>query len=126
MNFCKAVGMKQEEIDYYKEMQEIIAYMGEGDKWVSEITAGETTTKHQYTLGVKNPPQKGPDGSTFTIEPKLVNPETLEEISVTQLPGHDKEVVTKTVRILTAPNKMKSIVTDVASGVSMTFYTTKQ
>ncbi|XP_033751400.1 uncharacterized protein LOC117335482 [Pecten maximus] len=125
-NFCKAVAMKQEEIDYYKQMRETIAYSGQGDDWVCEISMGENKSKHQYKLGVKNPPEKGMDGSTFSIEPNLEAPDRLVEMSVTMLPGHDKEVVTKTERILTSRNKMKSTVTDMASGVSMTFYTTRK
>ncbi|XP_060074433.1 uncharacterized protein LOC132554148 [Ylistrum balloti] len=126
LNFCKAVAMTPDEIEYYKKMRETIAYSGQGDKWICEISMGENKSRHEFTLGIKNPPEKGIDGSTFCIEPKLETPDKLVEIATTKLLGHDKEVVTKTVRTLTAANKMKSIVTDVASGVAMTFYATRK
>ncbi|XP_060074517.1 uncharacterized protein LOC132554227 [Ylistrum balloti] len=126
MAFCEAVKMTKEEIEYYKTMRENITYSGQGENWTCEIAMGDTKSKHQFTLGIKNPPEKGIDGSIFSIEPKLEAPDRLVEISTTRLPKHDKDVVTETVRILTAPNKMKSIVRDVASNVSMTFYATRK
>ncbi|OWF50567.1 uncharacterized protein LOC110450294 [Mizuhopecten yessoensis] len=126
LNFCKAVAMKPEEIEYYKKMKETISYSGQGDQWVCEISMGENKSRHEFKLGIKNPPEKGIDGSTFCIEPTLESEDKLVEIATTMLVGHDKEVVTRTERFLTAPNKMKSIVTDVASGVSMTFYATRK
>ncbi|OWF50568.1 uncharacterized protein LOC110450283 [Mizuhopecten yessoensis] len=126
LNFCKAVAMKPEEIEYYKKMQETITYSGQGEQWVCEISMGENKSKHEFKLGIKNPPEKGIDGSTFCIEPTLESEDRLVEIATTMLLGKDKEIVTRTERILTAPNKMKSIVTDVASGVCMSFDATRK